>query len=178
MQRNLGANAGLDWAGLGALLRCIAEHSVARLAAGQEATATDRAAAEQSVAMKQPAAASEESGAAATEDQSLLAAHQEPGLSDRGYHVFRLQRAAYVMQELVAEQQRIDGAGCDCTTDAKQPQQEQPAAEQQPAYHAAEVAANTACLERILQHLRAFNLDLLWVTQKVRVNQMQAKWKQ
>ena len=161
MQRNLGANAGLDWAGLGALLRCIAEHSLARLAAGQEATATDRAAAEQSAATEQPAAASEQSGAAATEAPSLSAAQQESSLSGRGYHVFRLQRAAYVMQELVAEQHRIDGASCDCTTDVKQPQQEQPAAEQQPAYHAAEVAATIACLERILQHLHAFNLDLL-----------------
>ena len=153
VQRNLGANAGLDWAGLGSLLRCIADHSLAMLEAGQDSTpaSTDQAA-EEPAAIEQPAVAAAAAAAAG------LAAQSKPALGGRGYHAFRLQRAAYVLQELLAEQRRIDGAGCCCCdTDAMQTKQEV----QQAAYHAAQIAANSVCLKRIAQQLHAMGLELL-----------------
>ncbi len=152
VQRNLGANAGLDWAGLGSLLRCIADHSLAMPEAGQDSTpaSTDQAA-EEPAAIEQPAVAAAAAAAAG------LAAQSKPALGGRGYHAFRLQRAAHVLQELLAEQRRIDGTSCCCGTDATQAQQEG----LQAAYHAAEIAANSACLERIAQQLHAMGLELL-----------------
>ena len=152
MQRNLGANAGLDWAGLGALLRCVAEHSLVWLAAA-EAPASASGSAEQPAGK-----AAAPAPAAAAGGQASAAVQQEPALCSRGYHALRLQRAAQILQELLAEQRWLDGGDCGC---AMRAQWEVQAAKDQPAYHAAEIAANTACLKRITQQLHAMGLDLL-----------------
>lgn len=127
VQRNAGANAGLDYAGLGALLRCIAGRSLEALAA---------------------AAAAEE---AAGEDATAAAAALAEGpCRGRWYHCFRLQRAAAVLRQLLAEQRRIDGEAA-AAADAAGGAGEAP-------FHAVEAAANAACLEAIQERLRALGL--------------------
>jgi hypothetical protein len=123
VQRNLGANAGLDYSGLGALLRCVMRNSLRHLAAGRRANA---------------------------------AAHEADGcVGGWGYHAFRLQRAAAVMRELAAEQQRImDSSGCG------QPPEAAAAAPQEWHPHAAELAANRECLAEAEQRLRAMAIEL------------------
>lgn len=150
-QRNVRANAGLDWAGLGALLRCIADRSLELLA---------NEAAPASVAEAAAGDAGASAGGAAEE---AAAAEDDPGSGDRGCHAFRLQRAALVLGELVAEQQRVDaGNGSSCgSAPPSQQQGEQQLAALQPPYHAAEAAANSACLHRIADALGALGLALL-----------------
>ena len=146
VQRNLGANAGMDWEGLGALLRSIADRSLEWLA--KEAAPTAAAAG---------GAVASASGAA---QNSAAAEQHDPGFAGQGYHAFRLQRAALVLGELVAEQQRVDASSSSGGTGDSARLLEQGDG-QQPPYHAAEAAANRACLQRIADALNALGLGLL-----------------
>ena len=150
MQRNLGANAGMGYAGLGALLRFIAGRSLQQLEAAPEGRAQRAEAA--------PAAAEATAAAAAV------------SFGSPWYHVFCLQRAGLVLRELLAAQRHID-SGC---LAAQQHQQQrghermagsrrqlQPElAEEEGPPHAEEVAANSACLARIEDRLRALGIPL------------------
>ena len=154
VQRNLGANAGMDYAGMGALLRFIASRSLQQLKAAQarpvQHAETARAAAAEALAAEAPAA----------------------GVSFGGpwYHAFCLQRAGLVLRELLAVQRHID-SGC---LAAQQQQQQrrhermtggrrqlQPElAEEEAPPHAEEVAATSACLARIEERLHALGIPL------------------
>ena len=141
MQRNVGANAGLDWAGWGALLRCIAGRSLEHLRA---------------TAAGEPAAG----GFAAAAAQLW----RSPW-----HHAFRLQRAGRLLRQLAEEQRRVDASNSSSSgggrgsSQAQQP--EAPAAggagaAGKAAYHEAEAAANAACLQSIEAQLHAMGLPL------------------
>ena len=141
MQRNLGANAGMDYAGLGGLLRCVAQRSLRQLAA---------------------MAAGNAAGAAAQQQvEGEAAGAPAPALGSRWYHAFRLQRAGWILRDLLAEQERLSSSGC--------PAGQQPASsgsgsgsggQGEAPYHAAEAASNRACLQRIERQLQALRLRL------------------
>lgn len=130
MQRNLGANAGLDYAGLGALLRCIAGRSLRELAAADAGAADEQ---------RQQAHEQEAAGAAGCGGAFA---------GGRAYQAFCLQRVARVLRELLADQRRIDGGGGGNGGGG---------ADEAP-YHAREAAANAACLHEIEQQLQALGL--------------------
>lgn len=148
MQRNLGANAGLDYAGWGALLRCIAGHSLQQLAEAGAAAATTA-----EVEAQQRQAAESEPSNRSSSSGSFSGA-------GRWYHAFRLQRAGLLLQQLVEEQQRIDsGSGTEEQQQWQRQEGQQPSntlpeaaatAEEAP-FHAAEAAANAVCLQRIAE---------------------------
>ena len=158
-QRNLGANAGMDYAGLGALLRFIAGCSLQQLEA----------------AHKGPASHAETARAAAAEAPTAEAPAAAPATGSSfgspWYHTFCLQRAGLVLRELLAAQRHID-SGCLAAQEEQQQQlrhgrmtggrrQLQPEIPEEAAPpHAEEVAANTACLARIEQRLQALRIPL------------------
>lgn len=177
MQRNLGANAGLDYAGLGALLRCTAQASLRQLGAAAAVPGNGSSAAQRDQQHKQQQDALAEAagtGAAAP----LPAAHNQCGPAapaGRWHHAFRLLRASLVLRELLAEQRQIDaacwqerlkrrrqgeqrgaaGAGLDSAGTSAEVE-----AEDEALPHATEVAANAACLAAIEQQLTAMGIPV------------------
>lgn len=182
VQRNLGANAGLDYAGFGAMLRCVATASLLEL----EATAATPALPNNDSNLQQRHQQQQDGVAAA--DSPAAAAMQPAADTDGGpavpsgrwYHAFRLLRAALVLQQLLAEQRRIDLA---CKQEWLKRQQQPgkqrgvvaagtvpgpgsvggnmeggPCNEELP--YATEVVRNAACLAAVEQQLESMGIPL------------------
>lgn len=154
MQRNVGANAGLDWAGWGALLRCIAGRSLEHLRA---------------TAAGEPAAGGFAAGGEVPPALAQVQAAAAQLWRSPWHHAFRLQRAGRLLRQLAEEQRRVDASNSSSSgrgrgsSQAQQP--EAPAAggagaAGKAAYHEAEAAANAACLQSIEAQLHAMGLPL------------------
>lgn len=155
VQRSLAANAGMDYAGLGTLLRCIARRSLHQLAAVGGSPRHEGAPPGQ--LQEALMAAGREEAGSGSEHQSCpsrmvaddgFTSLKTCNLSSPWHHMFRLQRVAAVLRDLVAEQRHLHNGCQQLDGEAALP-------------HAAELDANSACLAQVERRLRELGVEVL-----------------